>query len=85
MNGKTLHLLILLSICIIFPIVNVYGHGMGSETFPHVDLDGKQVSLEILSSTNDLAKTSIPIIINHISHENNDILIPKWIRNDASM
>ncbi len=39
MNGKTLHLLILLSICIIFPIVNVYGHGMGSETFPPVDLD----------------------------------------------
>ncbi len=85
MNEKTLHLLILLSICIIFPIVNVYGHSMGSETFPPVDLDGKQVSLEILSSTNDLAKTSIPIIINHISHENNDILIPKWIRNDASM
>ena len=33
---------------------------------------------------NDLAKTSIPIIINHITHENNDISIPKWIRNNAS-
>ena len=33
---------------------------------------------------NDLAKTSIPIIINPISHENNDISIPKWIRNNAS-
>ena len=33
---------------------------------------------------NDLAKTSIPIIINHITHENNDISIPKWIRNNAA-
>jgi hypothetical protein len=33
---------------------------------------------------NDLAKTSIPIIINNITHENNDISIPKWIRNNAS-
>ncbi len=32
---------------------------------------------------NDLAKTSIPIIINHITHENNGILIPKWIKNNA--
>ena len=33
---------------------------------------------------NDLAKTSIPIIINHITHENNDISIPEWIRNNAA-
>jgi hypothetical protein len=33
---------------------------------------------------NDLAKTSIPIIINHITHENNGISIPKWIRNNAA-
>jgi hypothetical protein len=33
---------------------------------------------------NDLAKTSIPIIINHITHENNNISIPKWIRNNAA-
>jgi len=33
---------------------------------------------------NDLAKTSIPIIINHMTHENNDISIPKWIRNNAA-
>ncbi|MEK6870029.1 MAG: peptidase, partial [Thermoproteota archaeon] len=33
---------------------------------------------------NDLAKTSIPIIINPISHENNGISIPKWIRTNAA-
>ncbi len=32
---------------------------------------------------NDLAKTSIPIIIHNIKHENNDISIPKWIKNNA--
>jgi hypothetical protein len=32
---------------------------------------------------NELAKTSIPIVINHIIHENNDISIPEWIRNNA--
>ena len=31
---------------------------------------------------NDLAKTSIPIVINHISNENN-ITIPEWIKNNA--
>jgi hypothetical protein len=30
-----------------------YGHGLGSETFPPVDLDGKQVTLEISSSKNN--------------------------------
>jgi len=32
---------------------------------------------------NELAKTSIPIVINRIIHENNDISIPEWIRNNA--
>ncbi len=32
---------------------NVYGHGVGSETFPPVDLNGKQVTLEVSSSKND--------------------------------
>jgi len=31
----------------------VYGHGVGSEIFPPVELDGKLVSLEVSSSTND--------------------------------
>ena len=30
-----------------------YGHGVGSETFPPVDLNGKQVTLEVSSSTSD--------------------------------
>ena len=54
MQEKILHLLILLSISIFsLTIVNIYGHGMGSEIFPPVDLNGKQVSLEVSSSTNN--------------------------------
>jgi len=49
------HVLILLSISILFSsaIVNAYGHGVGSEIFPPVDLNGKQVSLEVSSSKNN--------------------------------
>jgi len=32
---------------------DAYGHGVGSEIFPPVELDGKLVSLEVSSSTND--------------------------------
>ena len=32
-------------------ISNSYGHGVGSETFPPVELDGKLVTLELSSST----------------------------------
>jgi hypothetical protein len=54
LKGKILHLLILFSISIIsLTIVNVYGHGVGSEIFPPVDLNGKQVSLEVSSSENN--------------------------------
>jgi len=46
---------------------NVYGHGVGSETFPPVDLDGKLVTLEVSSSqsdpeTNDDQQISISLI-----------------------
>ncbi|QUC65590.1 peptidase [Nitrosopumilus sp. K4] len=34
-------------------IENSYGHGVGSETFPPVKLDGKLVTLEVSSSTNN--------------------------------
>ncbi|CAD6368512.1 Secreted periplasmic Zn-dependent protease [metagenome] len=46
--------LIILSIPVILSssIVTVYGHGVGSEIFPPVDLNGKQVSLEVSSSSN---------------------------------
>jgi hypothetical protein len=39
----------------IFPSItfDVYGHGLGSETFPPVDLNGKLVTLEVSSSSND--------------------------------
>jgi len=44
----------LVSSCILLiGFENVYGHGVGSETFPPVDLDGKLVTLEVSSSKND--------------------------------
>ena len=32
---------------------DAYGHGVGSEIFPPVELDGKLVSVEVSSSTKD--------------------------------
>ncbi|TFH03551.1 MAG: peptidase, partial [Nitrosopumilus sp.] len=32
---------------------DVFGHGLGSETFPPVNLNGKLVTLEVSSSSND--------------------------------
>ena len=51
---------ILLSFSILLPltIVNVYGHGVGSEIFPPVDLYGKQVSLEVSSTPNNPDKNN---------------------------
>ncbi|MDX1596961.1 MAG: peptidase, partial [Nitrosopumilaceae archaeon] len=37
-------------IVISFSVGNVYGHGVGSETFPPVELDGELVTLEVTSS-----------------------------------
>ena len=48
--------LLTISILIPFTIIDVYGHGVGSEIFPPVDLNGKQVSLEVSSSTNNPEK-----------------------------
>ena len=44
---------LLLMFLVIFPLMinNSFGHGVGSETFPPVELDGKRVTLEISSST----------------------------------
>jgi hypothetical protein len=54
LKEKFLHVLFLLSVSILsLTIVNVYGHGVGSEIFPPVDLNGKQVSLEVSSSENN--------------------------------
>jgi hypothetical protein len=46
-------LLLIFSCGFIINFNDVYGHGVGSEIFPPVELDGKLVSLEVSSSTND--------------------------------
>lgn len=52
---KSFSLLAFLIISAVFVIGfdNVYGHGVGSETFPPVDLNGKLVTLEVSSSKSD--------------------------------
>jgi len=40
------------SIVVVAGFENVYGHGIGSETFPPADLNGKLVTLEVSSSQN---------------------------------
>ncbi len=66
---KNFSLLVVLIFSFVFTIGfdNVYGHGVGSETFPPVDLDGKLVTLEVSSSksdpeTNDDQQISISLI-----------------------
>ena len=45
----------LLAICLfVSAFEDSYGHGIGSETFPPVDLNGKLVTLEVSSSQSDL-------------------------------
>ena len=71
-SGHSLQNLSLISILILFIVFvlgfdSVYGHGVGSETFPPVDLDGKLVTLEVSSSknnpnTNDDQQISISLI-----------------------
>jgi len=60
-------LISVLILSIIFVFDNAYGHGVGSETFPPVELDGKLVTLEVSSSkgdpnTNDDQQISISLI-----------------------
>jgi len=50
---KNLLLLSVLIFTSLFVFDHVYGHGVGSEIFPPVELNGKQVALEVSSSTND--------------------------------
>ena len=59
--------ILIISILFVFGIQSVYGHGVGSETFPPVELDGKLVTLEVSSSqsdptTNDDQQISISLI-----------------------
>ena len=53
MKNLLLILFLIFSCGFIINFNNVYGHGVGSEIFPPVELDGKLVSLEVSSSTND--------------------------------
>nr|MCS5528655.1 peptidase [Nitrosopumilus sp.] len=50
---KNLLLLSVLIFTSLFVFDSVYGHGVGSEIFPPVELDDRLVSLEVSSSTND--------------------------------
>ncbi len=64
---KNLSLITILVFSSLFAFDNVYGHGLGSETFPPVGLNGKSVTLEVSSSqsdpdTNDNQQISISMI-----------------------
>ena len=50
-------------IFISFSISNVYGHGVGSETFPPVELEGELVTLEVTSSKDNPDKQSKQISV----------------------
>jgi hypothetical protein len=60
-------ILLVISIIPIATIDNVYGHGVGSEIFPPIPLNGKLISLEVSSSTknpneNDNQQITISLI-----------------------
>ena len=64
---KNLSIIVLLVFSSLFAFDNVYCHGLGSETFPPIPLDGKSVTLEVSSSqsdpeTNDDQQISISMI-----------------------
>ena len=51
---NTSAIIILVFFCLaVFTFDNVYGHGVGSETFPPVPLNGKTVTLEVSSSNSN--------------------------------
>ena len=55
-SGHSLKNLLLFAILIfssLFAYDYAFGHGIGSETFPPVDFNGKQVTLELSSSKSD--------------------------------
>ncbi len=54
---KNLPLFAILIFSSLFVVDYAYGHGIGSETFPPVEFDGKQVTLEISSSKSDPKKS----------------------------
>ena len=53
MKNLLLILFLIFSCGFLINFNDVYGHGVGSEIFPPVELDGKLVSVEVSSSTKD--------------------------------
>jgi len=53
LKNLSLFVFLILSSVFVVGFDNVYGHGIGSETFPPVDLNGKLVTLEVSSSQSD--------------------------------
>ena len=53
MKKLLLVLFLIFSFGFIINFNDAYGHGVGSEIFPPVELDGKLVSVEVSSSTKD--------------------------------
>ena len=67
LNNLSLFAVLIFSSVFVVGFDNAYGHGVGSETFPPVDLNGKLVTLEVSSSksdpeTNDDQQISISLI-----------------------
>ena len=68
LKNLSLIAILMFSSLFVFAFDNVYGHGLGSETFPPVELDGRLVTLEVSSSqsdpdTNDDQQISISLLI----------------------
>ena len=57
MKNLLLILFLIFSCGFLINFNDAYGHGVGSEIFPPVELNGKLVSLEVSSSTNDPTTT----------------------------
>jgi len=53
LQNLSLITILILSVVFVLGFDSAYGHGVGSETFPPIELDGKLVTLEISSSKND--------------------------------
>ncbi|AFS81632.1 hypothetical protein NKOR_08905 [Candidatus Nitrosopumilus koreensis AR1] len=53
LKSPSLFVLLLISSLFLVSFTDVHGHGVGSETFPPVELNGKQVALEVSSSKGD--------------------------------
>ena len=53
LNFTSIIIVLIFSPLLVITFDNVYGHGVGSETFPPLELDGRLVTLEVSSSKSD--------------------------------